>query len=131
MRYAVGATLVAVAAASALATRDLFLRPFSFFVEPGTNARVRVLNGTFTTSENEMARNRRRDLSVVTPNGVGHPDTAAWTDVGDTSVLVIRTGAAGTYVVGASTLPLGIKLEGKQFNEYLVSDGVPDVLAAR
>ena len=131
MRYAVGATLVAVAAASTLATHDLFLKPFSFFVEPGADARVRVLNGTFTKSENAVARNRLRDLSVVTPNGIEHPDTAAWSDVGDTSVLVLRTAAAGTYVVGASTLPRGIKLEGKQFNEYLASDGVPDVLAAR
>jgi hypothetical protein len=131
MRHALGAAFLLVIAASTLAAHDLFLKPFSFFVEPGTDARVRVLNGTFTKSENAVARNRLRDLSIAGPNGVEHPDTAAWSDVGDTSVLVFRTGATGTYVVGASTLPRGIKLEGKQFNEYLASDGVPDVLESR
>ena len=131
MRHALRAAFLLVFAAGTLAAHDLFLKPVSFFVEPGTDARVRVLNGTFTKSESAVARNRLRDLSVVTPNGVEHPDTAAWSDAGDTSVLVVRTGGAGTYVVGASTLPRGIKLEGKQFNEYRASDGIPDVLEAR
>jgi hypothetical protein len=131
MRHALGAAFLLVIAASTLAAHDLFLKPFSFFVEPGSDARVRVLNGTFTKSENAVARNRLRDLSVVSATGVEHPDTAAWSDAGDTSVLVFRTGAPGTYVVGASTLPRGIKLDGKQFNEYLASDGVPDVLESR
>ena len=131
MRHALGAAFLLLIGATGLAAHDLFLKPFSFFVEPGADARVRVLNGTFTKSENAVARNRLRDLSVATPNGVEHPDTAAWSDAGDTSVLVFRTGVAGTYVIGASTLPRGIKLDGKQFNEYLASDGVPDVLEAR
>lgn len=104
MRHALGAAFLLLIGVSALAAHDLFLKPFSFFVEPGADARVRVLNGTFTKSENAVARNRLRDLSVATPNGVEHPDTASWSDAGDTSVLVFRTGVAGTYVVGASTL---------------------------
>lgn len=35
------------------------------------------------------------------------------------------------YVLGVSTLPRVLRLEGKDFNAYLASDGVPDVLAAR
>lgn len=124
-------TALLVIAASTLAAHDLFLKPFSFFVAPSTEARVRVLNGTFEKSENAVARNRIRDLSVVGPAGVQHADTSAWSETGDTSVFTFRTGRAGTYVVGASTLPRGIKLDGKQFNAYLTSDGVPDVLDAR
>jgi hypothetical protein len=124
------AVLLAIAATS-VAAHDLFLKPFSFFVAPNTEARVRVLNGTFEKSENAVARNRIRDLSVVGPRGVEHADTSAWSDTGDSSVFTFRTGPAGTYVVGASTLPRGIKLDGKQFNAYLTSDGVPDVLEAR
>jgi hypothetical protein len=131
MKHLLKAALLMIAAASTLAAHDLFLKPFNFFVAPNTEARVRVLNGTFEKSENAVARNRIRDLSVVGPGGVQHADTSAWSATGDTSVFTFRTGAAGTYVVGASTLPRGIKMDGKQFNTYLTSDGVPDVLAAR
>ena len=46
-------------------------------------------------------------------------------------MLTLRTGAAGTYVIGASLRPREIRLEAKDFNTYLASDGVPDILAAR
>lgn len=132
MKSALIATLLLAVGATGLFAHDLFLKPFSFFVAPHSEARVRVLNGTFEKSESSVARNRIRDLSVVGLNGIEHPDTSAWSDTGgDTSVFQFRTGAAGTYVVGASTLPRGIKLDAKQFNAYLTSDGVPDVLEAR
>jgi uncharacterized GH25 family protein len=118
-------------AASVVDAHDLFLKPFAFFVAPGSEARIRALNGTFERSENSVARNRLRDLSIVGPSGVTHADTMAWSDAGDTSVFVFRTAAAGTYVVGASTLPRTLRLDAKAFNEYLASDGIPDVLEAR
>jgi Domain of unknown function (DUF4198) len=120
-----------ILAASTLDAHDLFLKPFRYFVSPGSDARIRVLNGTFEKSENSVARNRIRDLTVVGPSGVAHPDTTAWSDAGDTSVFVFRAGQAGTYLVGASTLPRALRMEAKEFNEYLASDGVSDVLEAR
>ena len=118
-------------AASALDAHDLFLKPFAFFVAPDSEARLRVLNGTFEKSENSVTRDRIRDLSVVGPGGVAHPNTSGWSDTGDTSVFVFRTGAAGTYLVGASTLPRALRLDAKAFNEYLASDGVVDMLEMR
>jgi uncharacterized GH25 family protein len=118
-------------AASVVEAHDLFLKPFAFFVTPGSEARIRALNGTFEKSENSVARNRLRDLSIVGPSGVTHADTTAWSDAGDTSVFVFRTAAAGTYLVGASTLPRTLRLDAKAFNEYLASDGIPDILEAR
>ena len=118
-------------AATALEAHDLFLKPLAFFIAPGSEARVRALNGTFEKSENSVARNRLRDLDIVGPGGAIPTDTAAWSDTGDTSVFVFRTEASGTYLVGASTLPRTLRMEAKAFNEYLASDGVPDVLEAR
>jgi len=129
-RVLLGLLLLVVGVATRDA-HDLFLKPFAFFVSPGSDARVRVLNGTFEKSENSITRNRLRDLSVVGPAGATHPDTSAWSDTGDTSVFVFRTGAAGTYVVGASTLPRTLRLDAKAFNEYLASDGVTDMLESR
>jgi len=116
---------VLVVSVTTLHAHDLFLKPFAFFVTPGSEARLRILNGTFEKSENAIERNRLRDLSVV------GPDTSACSDKGDTSVFVFRTGATGTYVVGASTLPRTLRLDAKAFNEYLASDGVTDMLDAR
>jgi uncharacterized GH25 family protein len=123
------ALLLAVAAT--LAAHDLFVKPASFFLAPNSASQAYVVNGTFTRSENAVTFDRVRDVSVVGPAGRAHADAAAWSDKGDTSVLRFTTGAAGTYVLGVSTLPRVLRLEAKDFNAYLASDGVPDVLAAR
>ena len=124
----VGLILVAVAVASA---HDMFVKPARFFVGENAEVLVRVLNGTFSKSENSIARARVRDISVVGPAGREQLDTAAWSANGDTSTFHVRTGAAGTYVIGVSTRPNAIALEAKDFNLYLRDDGIPDVLEAR
>lgn len=132
MKRALGIALILLLAVTAtLAAHDLFIKPASFFFAPNTASQAYVVNGTFTRSENAVTFDRIRDLSIVAPEGLTHPDAGSWSDKGDTSVLRFTTGAAGTYVLGVSTLPRTLRLEGKQFNAYLTSDGVPDVLAAR
>ena len=110
---------------------DMFAKPDRFFVLENSTVLVRVLNGTFSKSENSIARPRVRDVSVVSPSGRAQLDTSAWNANGDTSTFRVQTGASGTYVVGVSTRPSVIPLEGKDFNLYLKEDGIPDVLAAR
>src|SRR4051812_19781170 len=96
--------LISVAAvagnATALQAHDFFFRANSFFVSPAATVHLRALNGTFSQSENSITRDRLRDVSVVGPGGHDHPDTASWSVTGDTSVLTLKVGAAGTYVVG-------------------------------
>ena len=113
------------------AAHDMFAKPDRFFVAENATVLVRVLNGTFSKSENSIARPRVQDVSVVSPSGRARLDTSAWSVKGDTSTFLVRTGAAGTYVLGASTRPNVIPLEAKDFNLYLKDDGIPDVLAAR
>lgn len=122
--------LLLVSAAS-LAAHDLFLRLQSFFVPSDAEVRVYVLNGTFSESEANVARDRLRDLSVVAPSGITHPDLAAWREQGDTTVLSFRTGESGTYIVGASIHPRELDLGAADFNRYLETDGVPDILQER
>ncbi|HEX2723071.1 MAG TPA: DUF4198 domain-containing protein [Gemmatimonadaceae bacterium] len=129
-RYPI-AVAVMLLAATALEAHDLFLRLDSFYVMPNSTASIRALNGTFSSSENSVTTDRLRDLSVVSPSGRQHPDTAMWSSKGDTSVFTLKTGASGTYVVGASLKPREITLKAADFNTYLSEDGIPDVLAAR
>jgi hypothetical protein len=125
------AVLLLLATAGVLVGHDLFLKLDSYFVSPGSTLEVRVLNGTFNASEGAVTRDRLRDIAVVTPAGRTRPDTSAWAAQGDTSLLTVSTGQSGTYVIGASLHPRELKLEAKEFNEYLAHDGLPDVLAAR
>jgi uncharacterized GH25 family protein len=125
---AIAMLFVGVAIAEA---HDLFLKPERFHLAEKSDVVLPVLNGTFSKSENSIARARVRDISVVGPGGRYRADTTAWSDRGDTSRLRIRTGVAGTYVVGASTRPSTIALSAKDFNQYLADDGIPDVLEAR
>lgn len=125
-------TLMLLVTAGTLAAHDLFLRADSYFVAPNGTVRLQVLNGTFSKSENAVTKDRLRDLSIVNAAGTTTPlDTAGWADTGDTSIVTIRVGESGTYVIGASLRPREIALKAQEFNAYLASDGIPEVLAAR
>lgn len=126
----IGAAMVA-AAVTVAAAHDMFLKPTRFFAPENSEVRVRVLNGTFTKSENSIARSRLADASVVTPARRITLDTTEWNATGDTSTFHIHTRGAGTYVIGASTKPSVIALSADDFNLYLKDDGIPDVLEAR
>jgi uncharacterized GH25 family protein len=127
------AVVLLLVATGSLAAHDLFLKPDSFFAAPGGTITVRVLNGTFSESENAITRDRLRDISLVTPSGVTHPDTSQWDDRTDPTmaVLHVRVASSGTYVIGASVQPREITVEARDFDTYLATVGVPDVLEAR
>jgi hypothetical protein len=92
---------------------------------------VAVLNGTFASSEASVASDRLKDLTVVGPVERRSLPRDAWRAAGDTTWLTVRTGAPGTYVVGASLTPRELSLSADDFNSYLEHDGIPDVLEAR
>ncbi|HET7189900.1 MAG TPA: DUF4198 domain-containing protein [Gemmatimonadaceae bacterium] len=110
---------------------DLFLKPRDFVVRPGAEVQVRVLNGTFTSSEAPVASNRLRDLTVAGPAGITHPERATWADSAKESRWRVTLREPGTHVLGASLDPKTIKLGGTEFNGYLREEGLPDILAAR
>lgn len=125
-------TLMLLVSATTLAAHDLFLRADSYFVAPDGTVRLQVLNGTFSKSENAVTKDRLRELTIVTSDGVTKPlDVAGWAETGDTSIVTVSVGKSGTYVIGASLRPREIALTAKDFNSYLASDGLPDILAER
>ena len=130
-RIATLATLMLLGVAAVAGAHDMFVKPERFRVAENAEVLVRLLNGTFSKSENSITRDRVLDISVVSPAGRERLDTASWTTDGDTSTIRVRTGGAGTYVIGVSTRPRAFELSAKDFNQYLAEDGIPDVLAAR
>ncbi|MGQ0646797.1 MAG: DUF4198 domain-containing protein [Gemmatimonadaceae bacterium] len=127
---AIGLVSLLVVAAVARA-HDMFLRPELLFVREGSIVLVRLLNGTFSRSENAISRDRLTDVAIVSPLGRSTLDTAQWTVTGDTSTFRFTTGPGGTYVLGVSTKPRQLELKGLEFNAYLRDDGIPDELSAR
>lgn len=127
----VGALGLVLATATVVFAHDLFLKPESFYLPPQSEVRVAVLNGSFTASEASVTPDRLRDLSLVGPAGRLALSHDAWKPQGDSTWLGVRTGAPGTYLVGASLFPRELTLPAADFNNYLKEDGIPDVLEAR
>jgi len=123
---------VAVAAlAAAAAAHDLFVKMDSYHLPPGAPVQVPIINGTFEKSENSITPDRVADISLVSQGRRTELGLDTWNAEGDTTYLGIRTGEPGTYVLGVSTRPNRLGLEAADFNLYLASDGVVDVLKQR
>jgi len=111
---------------------DLFLKPDSFFARVNSKISISILNGSFMASEAAVNFARLKDVSFVGPSRVRtNLKETDYTKNETTGFLNIEPKEPGTYVVGLSTMPREIDLAGKDFNEYLEHDGIPDVLAAR
>jgi hypothetical protein len=117
--------------AGSLAAHDLFLKLTTYFLPPDTPVQALLLNGTFTTSENAVARRRIADFSLVGPSGRIALDSTAIVPRGDSTHLRFRTAGPGTYVMGLSVKPSEIALTGEQFNAYLKEEGIDAMLAER
>lgn len=130
IRPGLAAVLVFVGAGS-LAAHDLFLKPDRYFLSPNSVVPVRAINGTFTKSEGSVSSDRLRHYAVIGGGSSSTMIPADWDTASDMSKWTVRIGGAGTYLVSASLLPRTIRLTAPEFNEYLASDGLPDILAAR
>jgi len=123
--------LFLLAAVILFSSHDMYLKLDTFFLQPNTSANIQLFNGTFDKSENAIARNRMADVSMIGNGNRSKVDTTQWSDQDNTTVLSFTTGEAGTWVAGVSTLARNIEMEAKAFNDYLVHDGVVDMLEWR
>ncbi len=116
---------------AAVAAHDLFIKMETYHLPPGTAVQVPVINGTFEVSENSITIDRVDDVSLVVDGHRTVLGTDHWNADGDTTFLGLRTGDPGTYILGVSTNPNELGMEAADFNTYLASDGVVDVLKQR
>ena len=131
MKQVLTTSLCVLLLAMVVRAHDMFLKFDSFFLAPNAQVEVRLLNGVFDKSENVILRERMRDVSILGPGGLSHPAESDWRDDDTTSVLRLRTGGPGTYVVGTSTRPSQLSMTADDFNEYLKLEGVIDTFAER
>lgn len=125
-------SIIASLVTASAGAHDMFLVVPDHDFAAGSQITVALYNGTFSTSENTIDRDRMTDVTVVDGQGkVTHPGTEQWREEGNVTVLNIEPGAPGTYLVGVSTSPRVLELSGEEFDEYLAHDGVLDVLETR
>lgn len=115
-----------------LSSHDLYLKMETYLLEPHQEAILSLYNGTFEKSENIITRDRMIDASIVGQGERLAIKPEEWTDKDSIITrLSFNTGDEGTYVAGVSTKPRNIELSADKFNDYLVHDGVLDILALR
>lgn len=128
---ALAVAFLGTAFAAAAAAHDLFVKMDSYHVPAGTPVQVPIINGTFQRSENSITADRVADVSLVVEGRRTQLGRETWNAERDTTFLGLRTGEPGTYVLGVSTLSRSLGLDAADFNTYLASDGVVDVLKQR
>jgi uncharacterized GH25 family protein len=129
-RHCFLAFAVIILAASTILAHDFWLVPQEFRINPGDSMIISANTGMdFPNS-----------LSAVTPDRVnqfilaGKSVKKNITDLkiqGNSLVAECTFKESGTYVVGVALKPKEIKLTGKEFNEYLLHDGLPNIYELR
>jgi len=115
-----------------LCSHNLYIKMDSYFLKSNQEATLSLYNGTFEKSENIISRDRIIDASIIAQGEITPIDESQWKDKDSTvTQLKFYTGEAGTYVFGVSTKARDIELSAKKFNEYLIHDGVNDILEER
>ena len=109
----------------------MYLKLDRYFLAPNTSATIQLFNGTFHESDHVITRDRMVNLSLVGNGQRTQVDTNQWTEKDNITLLNFETGAAGTWVTGASTNPRNIEMSAEDFNNYLEYDGVIDMLEQR
>ena len=123
--------LLLIGALLLFSSHDMYLKLDSYFLQPNTQATIKLFNGTFEKSENVITRDRMRDVSLVGNGERLAVDAAQWSEKDSITILNFTTGVPGTWVAGVSTGPRNIEMSGADFNSYLEHDGILDMLEWR
>jgi len=125
-------TLSALVCFVALSSHDLFLKLKTFYLEPNTVAQIAVYNGTFTSSEAVLARERMNLVALINPGEeASRPSDDRWFEENNQTLLKIKTGEEGTGVFGVSTVPRVNDYTAERFVESLKHEGLTNLLAER
>lgn len=112
-------------------SHDMYLKLDGYFLEPNSDAVIQLFNGTFENSDNVIKRDRMVDVSLVSKSQRIPIDSTNWFEKETTTYLNLKTGSAGTYLLGVSSKARDFVMSAEDFNDYLEHDGVLDMLELR
>lgn len=116
--------LLGCAGASA---HTLFIKPDTFYAAPGSEFLVRLIDGTFITSESRLNKSSIRSIAIFGPDA--REKDLAGQDLmynGKETLLEVSLDDPGTYVIAAATKARKIVLDAESFNFYLRYEGLTD-----
>ena len=114
-----------------LTSHELFLKTDSYFLNANEQSELFLFNGTFDQSENIITRDRIINTKIIGPDYEFLPTEKDYFDKDEVTYLKFKAGKAGTYVAGISTLPRVIELSAEEFKDYLIHEGLTDVISER
>ena len=112
-------------------SHELFLKADSHYFQADQPAELHLFNGTFDKSENSIARDRIVNPKIIGPNYTFNPKDEDYYDKDNATYLKFKTGEAGTYVAGVSTLARNLEMTAEAFNEYLAHEGLESIITER
>jgi uncharacterized GH25 family protein len=105
----------------------LFIKADSFFVEPGRDVAIPVINGTFETAEARIQPGRMQDARIVGPDGKESAiDDGQWSFSGRVTKLAASFEQPGNHVIGIATRAAIARITPENFNFYLRYEGLDD-----
>jgi uncharacterized GH25 family protein len=119
--------LFALLVGSEAVAHTLFINPDSFTVEPGSTLTVKLIDGTFVTSESRLQQSSIRAAEIIGPNESSRDlSDEELSYSGKMTLIGAEFESPGTYLIGVSTRPRKIVLEPDMFNFYLRYEGLFD-----
>ena len=122
--------LVLILVSSNLFAHDLWLVPQKFRIEAGEILTISANTGMDFPKSLSAVTTDRIDQFVLVGNDK-RSDFENFSTVGNSLVVDCTLKKPGTYVVAASLKPREIQLTAKEFNEYLLHDGLPNIYELR
>lgn len=111
---------------------DMYLKMNTYFINTNEKSKILLFNGTFDKSENVIDRDRMIDASFFNNGKRTKIENNQWTERDSTTtVLNFTSDNEGTWVAGVSTKPRNIAMDAEAFNNYLIHDGIKDMLEKR
>jgi uncharacterized GH25 family protein len=124
-------TLLFVVAISSLATaHEFWLQPKKFRYSVGEEVKIDFLVGeNFTGEQWDLTKHKAEFVQVISVYG----KKALTADVKPTkgNNLTYKLANEGTHLFAMTSNAAYVELEGAKFNDYLIEDGIDDILALR
>jgi uncharacterized GH25 family protein len=124
------AVSILLAASVTISAHDFWLVPKKFRIAPGDSLIILANTGMdFPNSLNAVTPDRIDQFILA---GESKKENITEFTVQDKSLVANYSfEIPGTYVIAAALKPKEIKLTGKEFNEYLLADGLPNIYELR
>jgi uncharacterized GH25 family protein len=123
-------TLLVVLSVCTLFAHDMWLVPRKYHIQPGESLVISTNTGMdFPNSLSAVTPDRLSSFKILGKSG--QKSLQDFKTVGNSLTTQIRIEEAGTYVLTTALKQKEIRLTAKEFNEYLLSDGITNIYELR